>query len=72
MFPPVSTEVLAKNPQFKELYTEITTQILNPHDGSTRETREAEATATASLEQVQSLMKCVPKYIHFCLLTTAM
>ncbi|KAF8450139.1 hypothetical protein BGX38DRAFT_1269642 [Terfezia claveryi] len=51
MFPPVSAEVLAKNPQFRELYTQLTTQILNPHDGSTRETREPEAAATASLEQ---------------------
>ncbi|KAF8430240.1 hypothetical protein EV426DRAFT_10746 [Tirmania nivea] len=51
MFPPVPTEVLTKNPQFKELYTQLTTKIPNPHDGSTREAREAEAAATASLEQ---------------------
>ena len=52
MFPPVSPEVLAKNPQFKELYTQLTTKILNPHDESTRETEEAEAATAASLEQV--------------------
>jgi len=60
MFPPVPPEVLAKNPQFRELYTQLTTQILNPHDGSTRETREAEAAAAASLEQVRWFVKCIP------------
>lgn len=57
MFPPVSPDVFAQNPQFKELYTQLTTQILNPHDGSTRETRDAEAASAASLEQVGTVWR---------------
>lgn len=49
MIPPVPPEVFANNPQFKELYTQLATEILNPHDGSTRETDKS----AALLEQVE-------------------
>ena len=49
MFPPVAPDVLARNPHFRALYTELTTKILNPQDESTR-ARDAEGAAV--LEQV--------------------
>lgn len=36
MLPPVAYEVLNANPLFANLYTELTTRILDPLDGSTR------------------------------------
>ena len=51
MIPPVPPEVFANNPQFKALYTQLATEILNPHDGSTRETDKS----AALLEQVEYL-----------------
>lgn len=50
MIPPVPPEVFANNPQFKELYTQLVTEVLNPHDGSTRDADRPES--AASLEQV--------------------
>lgn len=35
MLPPCDPTILESNPQFKKLYTELTSSILNP-DGSTR------------------------------------
>ncbi|KAF8464103.1 hypothetical protein BDZ91DRAFT_795996 [Kalaharituber pfeilii] len=55
MFPPVSPDVLARNPQFAALYEQLATKILNPHDGSSKEKEETNATdggARGSLEQV--------------------
>ena len=57
MIPPVPPEVFANNPQFKALYTQLATEILNPHDGSTRETDKS----AALLEQVEYLVL----YLHY-------
>lgn len=54
MFPPVAPEVFDNNPQFKFLYTELTTKILNSNDESSREPAESGAEAVQLLEQVQS------------------
>ena len=61
MIPPVPPEVFANNPQFKELYTQLATEILNPHDGSTREADKSES--ETSLEQVLLYFRYPPHEI---------